>query len=81
MNNDEIFVFGRELRQRTFKHETSAITEFYFHRPEGHEVDHQIPLHHPDVCGIHCIANLQYLTIEANRYKSNRFNPDDFSYS
>lgn len=45
------------------------LKEFYQNCPEGYEVDHIIPLsrgglHHPD--------NLQYLTREQNRSKSNK---------
>ena len=37
------------------------------------EVDHIIPLNHPDVCGLHLPWNLQVLTREKNRQKSNSF--------
>jgi hypothetical protein len=38
-----------------------------------HEVDHIIPLNHPDVCGLHVPWNLQVLPREKNRQKSNSF--------
>ena len=38
-----------------------------------HEVDHIIPLNHPDVCGLHVPWNLQVLEREKNRKKSNSF--------
>jgi hypothetical protein len=36
-----------------------------------HEVDHIVPLRSPLVCGLHIGANLQVLTREANKKKSN----------
>ena len=39
----------------------------------GFEVDHIIPLSHPQVCGLHCWHNLQLLDSELNRIKSNNF--------
>jgi len=57
-------------------HEREAIAQFYIDKPEGYEVDHEIPIHHELVCGLHCIANLQYLTIEDNRRKSNKWNQE-----
>lgn len=49
------------------------MNEFYKNCPEGHHVDHEIPLSHPLVCGLHCLANLQYLTAEENLAKGNSF--------
>ena len=45
------------------------LQEFYLNCPEGYEVDHIIPV---SKGGLHCIENLQYLTISENRKKSNK---------
>ncbi|PPD55487.1 MAG: hypothetical protein CTY12_00495 [Methylotenera sp.] len=37
-----------------------------------HNVDHVIPLQHPLVCGLHCLANLQILSETDNKRKSNK---------
>ncbi len=38
-----------------------------------HQVDHIIPLVHPLVCGLHCIANLRIVTEHENKTKHNKF--------
>jgi 5-methylcytosine-specific restriction endonuclease McrA len=45
------------------------LQEFYLNCPEGYEVDHIIPI---SKGGLHCLSNLQYLTISENRRKSNK---------
>lgn len=57
---------------RPFRQE---IVDIYVNKPEGFHVDHIIPLHHPDVCGLHVPWNLQYLPAEENIKKSNKFTP------
>lgn len=44
--------------------------------PQGMHVDHVVPLNSKLVCGLHCEANLQYLTGPDNVAKSNRWWPD-----
>lgn len=49
------------------------IKEFYSNCPEGHEVDHIIPLQGKLISGLHVLENLQYLTAAENRRKSNKW--------
>lgn len=51
----------------------ASLMAYYDATPQGMVVDHIIPLNHPDVSGLHCIQNFQYLTIEDNSRKSNQF--------
>ena len=50
-----------------------AIAAIYAACPDGHHVDHVIPLRGKKVSGLHVETNLQYLPAEANRRKSNNF--------
>lgn len=40
---------------------------------EWYEVDHQVPLKHPKVCGLHVEHNLRVITRAENRRKRNKF--------
>ena len=40
---------------------------------EAYEVDHEVPLVHPEVCGLHIACNLQVLKATDNLAKSNSF--------
>lgn len=49
------------------------ISAFYNSCPPNFQVDHIVPLNHPLVSGLHCLANLQYLSASDNLKKSNKF--------
>ena len=49
------------------------IKEIYKNCPEGHEVDHIVPLQGINVCGLHVENNLQYLTKLENKEKGNKW--------
>lgn len=62
------------LYQRTVKWaDFEAILEIYKNCPEGHHVDHIIPLNGKLVSGLHVENNLQYLTAEENIAKGNKY--------
>ena len=52
------------------------VADFYRRTPRGLEVDHIVPLTSDYVCGLHCMANLQYLTPSENQSKRNFWWPD-----
>ena len=64
----------RHIRQARLKVESWAVIgEFMDNRPEGAELDHIIPLNHPDICGLHNTWNFQWLSKDENNDKSNKF--------
>jgi len=50
-----------------------AIKKFYDECPDGHHVDHIIPLRGKNISGLHVENNLQYLTVSENSRKGNSF--------
>jgi hypothetical protein len=77
------YKLNAHVRHKAFKDATppwvdmSAIKDIYRNCPEGHHVDHIIPLRGimPDgsrVSGLHVPWNLQYLPARVNRGKSNK---------
>lgn len=51
----------------------AAIRAFFDARPEGHHVDHVIPLAGKTVCGLNIPQNLQYLPAEIHFKKGTKF--------
>lgn len=64
---------ARKLKAMPAWAEVELIKQFYKNCPEGYEVDHIVPLQGKNVCGLHVLANLQYLPRTENRKKSNKF--------
>ena len=56
--------------------ESEEINKFYENCPEGYHVDHILPLKGKMVSGLHVLSNLQYLTVEENLRKGNKFETD-----
>ena len=53
--------------------DSAKIEMFYKNCPKDMQVDHIIPLNNKDVCGLHVLKNLQYLTKEENFSKNNKW--------
>lgn len=44
-----------------------------------HVLDHEIPLTHPYVCGLHIATNIRVVPASVNAFKGNKYNPDQLS--
>lgn len=69
MNEANARYMARRKFQTPADEDISALQEFYANCPKGYEVDHIIPI---SKGGLHSLSNLQYLTKEDNRRKSNK---------
>lgn len=62
-------VIGTQKISKAF---SKQIKEIYRKCPDGHEVDHIVPLRGRGVVGLHVPWNLQYLPARQNKMKGNR---------
>jgi HNH endonuclease len=60
---------AKRKKQTPLNIDIKELQQFYLNCPNGYEVDHIIPI---SKGGLHCLDNLQYLTISENRRKSNK---------
>lgn len=56
-----------------YLYQKKDIEAFYANCPQGYQVDHIIPLRAKLVSGLHVLENLQYLSIEENLRKNNKY--------
>jgi hypothetical protein len=64
---------NKRIKERFVFDDMDEIQEFYRNCPEGHHVDHIVPLNGKNVSGLHTVSNLQYLTATENLRKYNKY--------
>lgn len=79
--NKQSYVVSARIREKRVQRSTpkwvdrKELRRIYMNCPDGHHVDHVIPIKHKLVSGLHIPANLQYLPAIDNRRKQNKFEP------
>lgn len=76
---EQSFIRAERLKRVVPWSEKELIAEFFLNCPKNMSVDHKIPLQGELVCGLHVRANLQYLDLNENKAKGNRFDIEEFN--
>jgi len=76
---EQSFIRAERLKRVVPWSEKELIEEFFANCPDGMSVDHVIPLQGELVSGLHVRANLQYLDLNLNKAKNNRFDIEEFN--
>lgn len=69
------------IQKRPLWANVEELHKIYKYCPEGHHVDHIIPLNGESVCGLHVEHNLQYLLAKDNISKGNTFIIDKYIHT
>ena len=75
------FYYQRSFLQRAIATpkwvDIETISQFYADCPKGYQVDHIVPINGDNVCGLHVLCNLQYLSKQDHTVKTNAMRSPD----